>query len=67
MMCGGGGAMSKLSKDIVKVTKKEEKPESSELPSLSVDSKIKRKSSGDAAKDVKKPRGQAARSLLMPT
>ena len=67
MMCGGGGAMSKLSKDIVKVTKKEEKPKSSELPSLSVDSKMKRKSSGGAAKDVKKPRGQAARSLLMPT
>ena len=66
-MCGGGGgAMSKLSGDIVKLTKKEEKPESRELPSLSMDSKVDGKTSSKTTTGIKKPKGQAARSLLMP-
>jgi len=64
-MCGGG-AMGKLNKDIVKLTKKEEKPESSELPSLSMDNKVNGKTSSKITTGVKKPKGQAARSLLMP-
>ena len=60
MMCGGG--MAKMTKDIYEKNKKDY----GELPSLAVDDKRVGDSSAESMRDVKKPKGLAARSLLMP-
>jgi len=62
MMCGGGGSVSKKTEEIYQ----KEKKDYGDLPSLALGDKVERKSSSERMKDVKKPAGSAARSLLMP-
>ena len=62
MMCGGGGSVSKKTEEIYQ----KEKKDYGDLPSLAMGDKVKRKSSSERMRDVKKPADTAARSLLMP-
>jgi len=61
MMCGGGG-IAKMTEDIYQ----KEKTEYGDLPSLAMGNKRKGDGPSSVMKDVKKPKAQAARSLLMP-
>lgn len=60
MMCGGG--ISKMTEDIYQKQKKDY----GDLPSLAMGDKRKGDGPSSVMKDVKKPKGLAARSLLMP-
>lgn len=60
MMCGGG--ISKMTEDIYQKQKKDY----GDLPSLAMGDKRKGDIPSATMKDIKKTKGQAARSLLMP-
>ena len=60
-MCGGGG-IAKMTEDIYE----KEKKDYGDLPSLAMGDRVERKSGRERMRDVKKPAGSAARSLLMP-
>jgi len=60
MMCGGG--ISKMTEDIYQKQKKDY----GDLPSLAMGDKRKGDAPSSTMKDVKKTKGLAARSLLMP-